>query len=158
MKKDMGRLILPFCFALALRGGELEKARDAQDHAALDRLAGQFSSAAQKQTNDAASQYEAALADSYRAEVAIELRDKNQAHNAAESGISSAQRAVALKPENAEYHRILGTLCGQAVTANVLQGMRYGRCALDEVNKAIQLDPKSSLNYLSRGIRQQVVR
>ncbi len=86
------------------------------------------------------------------AEVAIETHDKNQAHSAAEAGIKAAERAVALKPETAEYHRILGTLCGQAISANVLQGMKYGRCASDEVNKAIQLDPKSSLNYLSRGI------
>ena len=136
----------------ALSGAELEKARDAQDRAALDRLANQFSAAAQKQPNDPSSQYRLALAQSYVAEVAIELRDKNQAHGAAEAGIKAAERAVALTPENAEYHRILGTLCGQAVSANVLQGLKYGRCAQDEVNKAVQLDPKAPLNYLARGI------
>ena len=135
-----------------LSGAELEKARDAQDRAALDRLANQFSAAAQKQPNDPASQYRLALAQSYVAEVAIELRDKNQAHGAAEAGIKAAERAVSLKPENAEYHRILGTLCGQAVSANVLQGLKYGHCAQDEVNRAVQLDPKAPLNYLARGI------
>jgi len=135
-----------------LGGADLEKARDGQDRAALDRLTVQFSSAAQKQPNDANAQYRLALAQSYLAEVAIEVRDKNQAHTAAEAGIKAAEHAVALKPDNSEYHRILGTLCGQAVSANVLQGLKYGRCATEEVNKALQLDPKASLNFVSRGI------
>ena len=59
---------------------------------------------------------------------------------------------MALKADSAEYHRLLGTLCGQAISANVLQGMKYGHCAQDEVNKALQLDPKSSVNYLARGV------
>ena len=135
-----------------LGGADLEKARDGQDRAALDQLTIQFSSAAQKQPNDANAQYRLALAQSYLAEVAIEVRDKNQAHTAAEAGIKAAEHAVALKPDNSEYHRILGTLCGQAVSANVLQGLKFGRCATEEVNKALQLDPKASLNFVSRGI------
>jgi tetratricopeptide (TPR) repeat protein len=133
-------------------GGDLESARDAQDRAALDRIAAQLAAAAQKQANDAVAEYKSAVAYSYVAEVAIEVRDKGQAHAAAESGIKAAERAVALKPDNAEYHRVYGTLCGQAVSANVLQGMKYGHCAQDEVNKAVQMDPKSSLNYVSRGV------
>mgnify|MGYP000990151480 FL=1 len=35
---------------------------------------------------------------------------------------------------------------------NLLIGMKYGKCALDEVNKAIQLDPKNPMGYLSRGV------
>jgi Tfp pilus assembly protein PilF len=33
-----------------------------------------------------------------------------------------------------------------------MAGMKYGRCALDEVNKAIELDPKSAAAYVSRGV------
>jgi tetratricopeptide (TPR) repeat protein len=131
---------------------DLEKARDAQDRPALDRMAAQYNTAAQSKANDAAAQYKLALAESYVAEVAIEVRDKNAAHNAAEAGIDAAKKAVALKAESAEYHRLLGTLCGQAISANVLQGMKYGHCAQDEVNKALQLDAKSSVNYLARGV------
>jgi tetratricopeptide (TPR) repeat protein len=133
-------------------GSDLEKARDAQDRPTLDRLAAQLSSAAQGKSNDAAAQYKFALAESYVAEVAIEVRDKNAAHGAAEAGIDAAKKAVALKADSAEFHRLLGTLCGQAISANVLQGMKYGHCAQDEVNKAVQLDPKSSENYLARGV------
>jgi tetratricopeptide (TPR) repeat protein len=148
----MPRLFLVLWFSTFLSGADLEKARDGQDRGALDRLTVQASAAAQKEPNDANAQYRLALAQSYLAEVAIEVRDKNQAHAAAEAGIKAAEHAVALKPNNSEYHRILGTLCGQAVSANVLQGLKYGRCATDEVNKALQLDPKASLNYVSRGI------
>jgi tetratricopeptide (TPR) repeat protein len=133
-------------------GSDLEKARDAQDRPGLDRMAAQLASAAQGKANDAAAQYKLALAESYVAEVAIEVRDKNAAHSAAEAGIDAAKKAVALKGDSAEYHRLLGTLCGQAISANVLQGMKYGHCAQDEVNKAVQLDPKSSVNYLARGV------
>jgi len=139
-------------WAGAAAAGDLEKARDAQDRVALERSASQLAAAAQAQPNDAAAQYQLAVAESYLAEVAIETRDKNQAHSAAEAGIKAAERATAIKPGNAEYHRIYGTLCGQAVSANVLQGMKYGRCAQDEVNKAVQLDPKSAMNYVSRGV------
>ncbi len=145
-----GLLLFLFFFGVA-GGSDLEKARDAQDRPALDRMAAQFASAAQSKSNDAAAQYRLALAESYVAEVAIEVRDKNAAHNAAEAGIDAAKKAVALKGDS-EYHRLLGTLCGQAISANVLQGMKYGRCAQDEVNKALQLDPKSAVNYLARGV------
>jgi len=147
--------ILNFLFLLAAPpwNADLQKARDAQDRAQLERLAGQHSSAADKQANDAQVQYWAALINSALAEVATEVRDKGQARAASEAGIKYAERSVALKPEVAEYHRILGTLCGQAAGAvGGLGALKHGRCALEEVNKAVDLDPKAPLNYLSRGI------
>jgi tetratricopeptide (TPR) repeat protein len=136
----------------AARAGELEKARDAQDRAALERQIRALSDAAAKQLNDANAQYLVALAHSYLAEIAIEQRDKALAKTAAETGIRAAEKAVSLNGNSAEYHRILGTLCGQVVPANVLLGVRYGKCALEEVNKSIQMDSKSALGYLSRGV------
>jgi tetratricopeptide (TPR) repeat protein len=148
----MPGLILLLLFYAAAGGADLEKARDAQDRPALDRYAAQFGSAAQAKANDAAAQYQFALAESYVAEVAIEVRDKNAAHSAAEAGIDAAKKAVAIKGDSSEYHRLLGTLCGQAISADVLRGMKYGHCAQDEVSKALQLDPKASTNYLARGV------
>lgn len=66
--------------------------------------------------------------------------------------MDAAKRAVELKPDDAENHRILGTLCGQVIPANVLAGLRYGRCALDSIKKAIEIDPESSTAWLSRGV------
>jgi tetratricopeptide (TPR) repeat protein len=132
---------------------ELIKARNSQDQAALERMASQASARADKEVGDAAVQYRAALAESTLAEVAMEVRDKNLSRSATEAGMRSADRAVTLKPEVAEYHRIYGTLCGQAAAAvGGLGALKFGHCALDEVNKALQLDVKSPMNYLSRGI------
>ena len=131
---------------------DLEQARDRQDRAALERIAGSYAAAASQRSNDAAAQYASALAHSYLAEVATELRDKNAGRAAAETGIKAAEKAVVLQPSVAEHHRILGTLCGQVIPANVLAGLRYGRCALDSINKAIELDSKSAIAYVSRGV------
>lgn len=132
---------------------DLQQARDAQDRVRLDHIASVQAGAAEKQTADPQAQYQAAMAYSSLAEVAIEVRDKAQARTAAEAGMKFAERAVALKTASAEYHRILGTLCGQAAGAvGGLGALKYGRCALDEVNKAVEMDPKASINYLSRGI------
>lgn len=131
---------------------ELERARDRQDRAAIEKLLPALTTAAQRESNNAGAQYNLAVAQSYLAEVAFELRDKNAAATAAENGIQVAQRAVQLDPKKAEYHRVLGALCGQVIPANVIAGIRYGKCALESVNKAIELDPKSADAYLSRGV------
>ena len=131
---------------------ELIKARDAQDRAALDKIAGDLRAVAEKDPKDAEAAYRLAIAESYSAEVAIEMRDKVAAKNAAQAGIDAAERAVNLKPDSAEFQRILGTLCGQIISGNGLAGLKYGKCALNAVNKAIELDPKSSMAYLSHGV------
>ena len=132
---------------------DLQQARDAQDRTRLDHIASYHSAAAEKQPGDAEAQYQAAMANSALAEVATEVRDKVQARGASEAGMKFAERAIALKNGVAEYHRILGTLCGQAAAAiGGLGALKYGRCALDEVNKALELDSKAAVNYISRGI------
>ncbi len=138
--------------SLLAASADLEKARDLEDRPSLERIVAGFAAAADKAPNDADAQYRCALASSYLAEIALELRDKATAERAAKAGIPAAERAVTLKPDHAEYHRILGTLCGQVIPANVLLGISYGKRAEDAIEKAIALDPKSSNAYLSRGI------
>jgi tetratricopeptide (TPR) repeat protein len=131
---------------------DLEDSRDQQDREALEKQIAILRAAAEKQSSNAAAQYKLALAQSYLSEVALELRDRNQAKTSAEAGMDAARRAVDLKPDDAENHRILGTLCGQVIPANVLAGLRFGRCALDSIKKALEIDPKSSNVWLSRGV------
>jgi tetratricopeptide (TPR) repeat protein len=131
---------------------ELEMARDREDRASLENLAAQAGAAAQKAETAADAQYRAAVAYSYLAEVAQELHDKGGVKRAAESGIRSAERAVALKPEVAEYRRILGTLYGQIVPVNLLLGLSYGKKSQDAIAKAIELDSKNAAAYVSRGV------
>lgn len=137
---------------LAAAPAALQSARDQQDRAALQKLVDESAAAAAKAPNDAEAQYRMALASSYLAEVALELRDKKLAEQAAQRGIKAADQAVALKPDGAEYYRVLGTLCGQVIPANVLAGLGYGKRAKDAIEKAIAKDPKSSTAYMARGV------
>lgn len=130
----------------------LKQARDAQDRAALDRIAAELQGAAQAKPQDAQAQYRAALAELVRAEVLMEQRDRNAARAAAEAGIRAAERAVGQRPSSGEYHRVLGALCAQVIPANPLMGLRYGKCALAEVSRAVELEPKSPDVWLSRGV------
>src|SRR5207249_1051831 len=148
----MRRGILVFTAAAAWAASDLESARDRQDRAALEKLTAGAAAAEQQAPQDAAAHYRAALAYSYLAEVAQELRDKGGVKRAAEAGIHSAERAVALKPDVAEYHRLLGTLYGQIVPVNVLAGLGYGKKAQDAIAKALERDPKLAAAYVSRGV------
>jgi tetratricopeptide (TPR) repeat protein len=138
-------------FMAAAAPSPLEMARDKQDRAALTDMAAQAGAAAAKAPNDAEAQYHAALANSYLAEVAIELRDRKAGRQIAEQGIKFAEKAVAMKPANAEYYRLLGTLYGQAVT-DIMSGLSYGPKAKDAINKAVEKAPKSSMMYVARGV------
>lgn len=138
--------------SLVLAASGLEQARNRQDRAALERIVAARAAQAEKNPNDAAAQAALAEAAAYLAEVALELRDREGARAAAEAGIRAAQRAVALRPEVAEHHRLLGALCGQAIPASLLLAMKYGRCAAESIQRAIELDPKSWRAWLSRGV------
>ncbi len=145
-------LLLVLSLTLTAAAQELESARDRQDRQALDAIVARLSQAALKSPNDAGAHYRLAVARSYLAEVYLEVGDKPGARAAAEAGIGDAQRAVALKANAADYHRVLGTLCGQVIPANLLLALKYGKCATESIDKALELDPKSPEAYLSRGV------
>ncbi len=64
-----------------------------------------------------------------------------------------AQKLTSVNGNNAEYHRLLGELCGQVIPANPIFGaLKYGQCAKDEIDKAIALDGRLALAYVSRGV------
>lgn len=129
----------------------LEDARDRQDGAALDRSIAELRTASangQPQTF-----YQLATAYSYAAEVAIEMKDKPKGEALAESGIDAIKNALRSQENSSEYHRLLGELCGQVIPANPIAGaLKYGGCARDEISKAIELDDKNALAYVSRGV------
>ncbi len=136
---------------LAIPPGTPQMARDQQDRAALDKMVEEDTAAAAKAPNDPEAEYRLALAASYSAEVALEQHDRKAARAAAERGIKAAEKAVALKPDRAEYYRVLATLYGQAIT-DVLSGLSYGPRSKDAINKALQLAPHSSEVYVARGV------
>jgi tetratricopeptide (TPR) repeat protein len=146
----MRGIVLAAFFAAATQS-PLESARDRQDRAAVERLAAEAGAAAAKASNDVEQQYRAALAYSYAAEVAIELKDRKAGRQLAEQGMKFGEKAVALKPQDAENYRVLGTLYGQAVT-DLMSGLSFGPKAKDAINKAVEKAPKSSMMYVARGV------
>lgn len=149
MTKVLAGLLLASLLAAST---DLQSARDRQDKRALQAAVAALEQTAQKSPGDAAAHYRLAQARSYLAEVDLETGDKGAAREAAEAGIRAAERAVSLQGSVAENHRILGTLCGQVIPANVLLALKYGRCASESIKKALELDPKNSAAYLSQGV------
>ena len=131
--------------------GPLEQARDRQDRPALQKQIDEAAAAAAKAPNDAEAQFRAAMAYSYLAEVLIEQRERKPAKPIAEQGMKFAEKAVALKPGNADYYRVLGTLYGQGIT-DVMSGLSYGAKAKSAINKAVELAPKSSMVWVAHGV------
>jgi tetratricopeptide (TPR) repeat protein len=139
--------------SVAIAADDLDKLRDRQDRPGLDARATALQAAAEKTPNDATGWYRAAIAYSYAAEVAMETRDKNGAERAAEVGAGDAEKAIALNGKVADYYRVLGTLCGQVIPANPLAGIiSYGKRAKEALDKAIEMDPKSSKAFLAHGV------
>ena len=154
MRAVMRGILISFLLVggLLASDSELEMARNKQDRAALDKIAGNLAAAAKAAPKDADAQFHAALAAGYQAEVAIELKDKVGAKNAADAGITFAEKAIELQPKNAENYRVLATLCGQVVPANPLAGMAYGKRAKEAITKALELNPKSPDVHLAEGV------
>ncbi len=156
MKLTQAVLVLCAC-AAAVRGtteiSDLVNARDRQDLPAIERSIQQYQDIEQQNSRSADAHYKLALAYSYGAEVAMELHDKKKSEALAEAGLGPARKAVGEDKSNAEYHRLLGELCGQVIPANPIMGtLKYGQCARGEIQKAIQLDNKLALAYVSRGV------
>jgi len=132
---------------------DLQKARDQQNLSALDGMIAELQHAADAGSKSPEAQYRLALAYSYAAEVAMELHDKKRSESYAEAGMGPARKAVDENGGNAEYHRLLGEICGQVIPASPLMGtLKYGPCAKNEIDKAIQLDNRLALAYVSRGV------
>lgn len=139
--------------SLATTQSDLDKLRDRQDRAALERTATQLEADAQKKANDPNGWYLAATARSFLAEVTYELHDKPASERAAEAGVKDAEKAVELNGRSSDYHRILGTLCGQVIPANPLFGaISYGKRAKESLEKALELDPKSAKALVAHGV------
>lgn len=151
----MKRLLLTVLLVLpaASPAANLELLRDKQDRAALQQSASELALAAEKNAGNADSWIQAAIAQSYVAEVAMEFNDRKGAQQAAEDGVKQAEKAIALKANVADYYRVLGTLCGQVIPANPIMGaLSYGKRAKDALDKSIQMDPKSARAYVAHGV------
>jgi tetratricopeptide (TPR) repeat protein len=143
-------LILPI---LCLAADDLILLRDRQDRQGLEARASALQAAAEKHPGDAEAWYRGAVAYSYAAEVAMETGDKGGSKRLAEAGAGLAEKAIDINGGNAEFYRVLGTLCGQIVPANPMAGILiYGKKAKEALDKAVAMDPKSSEAFLAHGV------
>jgi hypothetical protein len=139
--------------SLALGADDLDHLRDRQDRAGLDARAASLHQEAEKKPADPNGWYRAAIAYSYVAEVAMEVKDKAGAQRAAEAGVADADKAIELNGKNADYYRVLGTLCGQIIPANPIAGiLTYGKRAKEALDKSIEMDPKSARAFVAHGV------
>jgi tetratricopeptide (TPR) repeat protein len=145
--------VLIFMASFCLAADDLDHLRDKQDRAGLDAHAAALHAAAEKTPGDANAWYHAAIAYSYAAEVAMEMKDKAGAQRAAEAGVADAEKAIELNGKNADYYRVLGTLCGQVIPANPIAGiLSYGKKAKEALDKAVEMDPKSARAFVAHGV------
>lgn len=142
-------LMLPLLCA----ADELTLLRDRQERKDLEARAAALQSAAEKRPSDAEGWYRAAIAYSYAAEVAMEGGDKVGSRKSAEAGVAMADKAIDINGHNAEFYRIMGTLCGQIIPANPMMGILvYGKKAKEALDKAVTMDPKSSEAFVAHGV------
>ena len=147
-------MIMAAFFAAAGQSPLEVGARDAQDRPALQRFANEYSAAADKASNDAEAQYRAAEANSYNAEVAIELRDKKAAGRSRRTRhqVRRTRRFRSSLKTRAIIAVILGTLYGQSISGNLLSALSYGKKAKDALQKAVDKDSHLAVAYEARGV------
>jgi tetratricopeptide (TPR) repeat protein len=138
--------------AFAALDPALAHARDAQDRPALEKLMASARASADRSPKDASLQYQYALAAAISAEVALEQRDKAAAERDGLAGVKAIDAAIAINPNNAEYYRVLATLCGEVIPANIFSALSYGKRAKEAIEKAKQIDPKSPQVWIADGV------
>ncbi len=145
--------VLGLIATISFAADDLDRLRDRQDRAGLEARAAALHQAAEKAAGDANAWYRSAIAYSYAAEVATEMRDKADAQRTAEAGVADIDKAIELNGRNADYYRVLGTLCGQVIPANPIMGaLVYGKRAKEALDKALEMDPKSPRAFVAHGV------
>jgi cytochrome c-type biogenesis protein CcmH/NrfG len=133
---------------------EVIAARQARDSASLEELR-KIIAQAQKEateTNNLDAYLRLALFQSWLCEAAESHKDKTLIKKAATDGIAAAEKAIALNPKSSEAHWLAGDLRGRLIPHVFGGGMRYGKRAADEMDKALELDPKNADACVSRAI------
>lgn len=148
-------LILPvFALILSAHAADTDpaiKARDQADIPALHLLIAQAQADA-KQKNTADYYEHVAQLNLWLCEAGHVNNDNKVMKQGAQDGITAAEKAVALNPNSSEAHRLNGDLTGELIGVTIMGGMRHGKHAGEELDKAIQLDPNNVEAYTGRAI------
>jgi tetratricopeptide (TPR) repeat protein len=127
------------------------KARDRGDVKALQR---EISQAEKKvaQTKSFDDYIRLALLLDWMCEAAEASNNEKLVKQVAEAGVANAEIAVKLKPNSSQAHQLLADLLGQLAPNVMGGGMKYGERAVQEADKAIELDPTNADAYVTRAI------
>jgi tetratricopeptide (TPR) repeat protein len=133
---------------------EVIAARKARDKASIDDLKKAIEKAQKEveETNSFEAYLRLALFQVWMCEAAESHDNKTLFKQAAEAGIAAAEKAVELNPQSSDAHHLLGDLLSQLIPNVFGGGMRYGKRAEEEMDKAIELDPKNVNALVSRAI------
>jgi len=126
-------------------------ARDRGDIESLRKLIETAQSEARQKSN-AESWQKVAQLDQWLTEAAQLHDDEKSIKGAAQDGLSAAEKAVTLNPASSEAHRLLGDLLGEMIPHTFMGGMRLGKRAASELDKAIQLEPRNANAHVGRAI------
>jgi tetratricopeptide (TPR) repeat protein len=127
------------------------KARDRVDVAALRSA---IEAARQEATRSGSfDAYERlALFSHWMVEIAHASNDKILGRNSASEGIEAAQKAIALSPNSAEAHALLGNLYGDIIPFTFMGGPRYGPKSTKEAERSLELDPNNVEGHIGLAI------
>jgi len=92
----------------------------------------------------------AAKLEAWLCEVLYAASDMAGVKRAAQAGIEIAERAERIAPESSEAHRLLGELLGQLIPHVFAGGMRYGARSTNELDRALELDPRNVDAHIAR--------
>jgi len=76
--------------------------------------------------------------------------DEKSVKLAAKAGLHAAEKAVNLRPNSSEAHRLVGDLLGQMIPYVFAGGMRYGARSMQEIDRALELDQKNADAHIAR--------
>ncbi|HEY6391469.1 MAG TPA: tetratricopeptide repeat protein [Bryobacteraceae bacterium] len=91
-----------------------------------------------------------ALLNFWLCEALYASNDEKSVKLAARAGLDAAEQAVKLQPNSSEAHRLVGDLLGQLIPHVFAGGMRYGARSTQEIEKALELDPKNVDAHIAR--------
>lgn len=164
MKRQIARILVACaCLVLVLAAASSVKAEDspevvtarkARDQADVGSLRKVIEKArTEAQHHETAEAYERlAQFELWLCEAAHGRNDDKLIKQAAQDGVAAAEKAVALNPKSSEAHRLLGDALGELIPQVFAGGMRYGRRSTEELDKAIDLDPKNANAHIARAI------
>jgi tetratricopeptide (TPR) repeat protein len=91
-----------------------------------------------------------ALLDSWLCEALYASNNEKGVKLAAQAGVDAAERAVKLQPNSSEAHRLVGDLLGLLIPHVFAGGMRFGARSTQEIDSALELDPKNVDAHIAR--------